>query len=37
MAATEDQLKRNAELKLWIETRIGELQEETDRLRRRSR
>src|SRR6267378_76051 len=33
MAATEDQLKRNAELKLWIETRIGELQEETDRLR----
>jgi hypothetical protein len=33
MAATEDQLRRNAELKLWIETRIGELQEETDRLR----
>ena len=33
MATTEDQLKRNAELKLWIETRIGELQEETDRLK----
>ena len=33
MATTEDQLRRNAELKLWIETRIGELQEETDRLR----
>jgi hypothetical protein len=33
MAATEDQLRRNAELKLWIETRIGELQEEIDRLR----
>jgi hypothetical protein len=33
MAANEDQLRRNAELKLWIETRIGELQEEIDRLR----
>ena len=33
MAATEDQLRRNAELKLWMETRIGELQEEVDRLR----
>jgi hypothetical protein len=33
MAATEDQLRRNAELKLWVETRIGELQEEIDRLR----
>src|SRR5207237_4546214 len=33
MATTEDQLRRNAELKLWIETRIGELQEEVDRLK----
>jgi hypothetical protein len=33
MASSEDQLRRNAELKLWIETRIGELQEEIDRLR----
>jgi pyruvate/2-oxoglutarate dehydrogenase complex dihydrolipoamide acyltransferase (E2) component len=33
MAASEDQLRRNAELKLWIENRIGELQEEIDRLR----
>jgi len=33
MAATEDQLRRNAELKLWMETRIGELQEEMDRLK----
>ena len=33
MATTEDQLRRNAELKLWIETRVGELQEEIDRLR----
>jgi hypothetical protein len=33
MAASEDQLRRNAELKLWIETRISELQEEIDRLR----
>jgi hypothetical protein len=33
MAASEEQLRRNAELKLWIENRIGELQEEIDRLR----
>ena len=33
MAATEDQLRRNAELKLWMETRIAELQEEMDRLK----
>ena len=33
MAASEDQLRRNAELKLWIENRIGELQEEVDRLK----
>jgi hypothetical protein len=33
MAASEDQLRRNAELKLWIETRVGELQEEIDRLK----
>jgi len=33
MAATEDQLRRNAELKLWMETRIAELQEEIDRLK----
>ena len=33
MAASEEQLRRNAELKLWIETRIGELQEEVDRLK----
>lgn len=33
MAATEDQLRRNAELKLWMETRIGVLQEEMDRLK----
>jgi len=33
MAASEDQLRRNAELKLWMETRIGELQEEIDRLK----
>jgi len=33
MAVSEEQLKRNAELKLWMETRIGELQEEIDRLR----
>jgi len=33
MAANEDQLRRNAELKLWIETRVGELQEEIDRLK----
>src|ERR1700674_294710 len=33
MATSEDQLRRNAELKLWMETRIGELQEEIDRLK----
>jgi hypothetical protein len=33
MAASEEQLRRNAELKLWIENRVGELQEEIDRLR----
>jgi hypothetical protein len=33
MATDEDQLRRNADLKLWIETRIGELQEEIDRLK----
>jgi hypothetical protein len=33
MAATEDELRRNADLKLWIETRISELQEEIDRLK----
>jgi hypothetical protein len=33
MIASEEQLRRNAELKLWIENRIGELQEEIDRLR----
>lgn len=33
MAAGEDELRRNADLKLWIETRIGELQEEIDRLK----
>jgi hypothetical protein len=33
MATSEDQLRRNAELKLWIETRIGQLQEEVDRLK----
>ena len=33
MAETEDQLKKNAELKLWMESRIGELQEEIDRLK----
>ncbi len=33
MAASEDELRRNADLKLWIETRIGELQEEIDRLK----
>ena len=32
MAASEEQLRRNAELKLWIETRISDLQEEIDRL-----
>lgn len=33
MGATEDDLRRNAELKLWMENRIAELQEETDRLK----
>ena len=33
MAASEDELRRNADLKLWIETRISELQEEIDRLK----
>ena len=33
MATNEDQLRRNADLKLWIEGRIAELQEEIDRLR----
>lgn len=33
MAASDDELRRNADLKLWIETRIGQLQEEIDRLK----
>ncbi len=33
MATSEEQLRRNADLKLWIETRIAELQEEIDRLK----
>lgn len=33
MSVGDDQLKRNAELKLWVETRIGQLQEEMDRLK----
>lgn len=33
MAASEDELRRNADLKLWIENKIGELQEEIDRLK----
>ena len=33
MAGSEDELRRNANLKLWIETRVGELQEEIDRLK----
>jgi hypothetical protein len=33
MATSEDELRRNADLKLWIETRIGDLQEEIDRLK----
>lgn len=33
MAASEQDLRRNAELKLWIENRIGELQEEVERLK----
>jgi hypothetical protein len=33
MSASEDELRRNAELKEWMENRIAELQEETDRLK----
>ena len=33
MSAPDDQVKRAAELKLWLENRISELQEEMDRLR----
>jgi hypothetical protein len=33
MAASDDELRRNADLKLWVETRIGQLQEEIDRLK----
>ena len=33
MATSEEELRRNADLKLWMETRIGELQEEIDRLK----
>jgi hypothetical protein len=33
MAAPEDQVKKTAELKLWLESRIAELQEETERLK----
>jgi hypothetical protein len=33
MATSDDELRRNADLKLWIETKIGELQEEVDRLK----
>jgi hypothetical protein len=33
MAASDDELRRNADLKLWIETRIAQLQEEIDRLK----
>ncbi|HEV2390321.1 MAG TPA: hypothetical protein VGS04_06305 [Nitrososphaerales archaeon] len=33
MATSEGELRRNADLKLWMETRIGELQEEIDRLK----
>jgi hypothetical protein len=33
MATSEDQLKRAADLKLWLESRISDLQEETARLR----
>ncbi len=33
MGTSEDELRRNADLKLWMETRIGELQEEIDRLK----
>lgn len=33
MAAPDDQVKKAAELKLWLESRIAELQEETERLK----
>lgn len=33
MAAPDDSVKKAAELKLWLESRIAELQEETERLR----
>ncbi len=33
MAESDDQVKRAAELKLWLESRIAELQEEIDRLK----
>lgn len=33
MATSDEQLKRAADLKLWIESRIAELQEEVDRLK----
>ena len=33
MAESEDQLKKSAELKLWLENRIAELQEEMGRLK----
>lgn len=33
MAAPDDQVKKAAELKLWLENRIAELQEETGRLK----
>jgi hypothetical protein len=33
MATPDDQVKKAAELKLWLETRIAELEEETERLK----
>ena len=33
MAAPDEQVKKAAELKLWLESRIAELQEETERLK----
>lgn len=33
MASSDEQLKRAADLKLWIEARIGELQEEVEKLK----
>ena len=33
MASPEEQIKKTAELKLWLEKRIAELQEETERLK----